>query len=147
LKALDDDAHSRGVTLWVYKVGDADEIVSAIELAHATGIQGLNVLASPLFFVHHGPIIERTIAARIPAIFQWPDYAAEGGLVNYGPRFTSTIRQQARQVVKVLRGARPADIPVEQPTRVELAINLKSAKAIGISVPSSLLARADEVLE
>lgn len=132
MKALDDDAHSHGIELSLYKVGSPDEIVPAIELAQANGIRGLNVLASPMFYFFHGPIIDRTIAARIPAIFQWPDWATEGGLVNYGPRFSSALRQQVRQVVKVLRGARVADIPVEQPTRIELAINLETAKSIGI---------------
>jgi putative tryptophan/tyrosine transport system substrate-binding protein len=147
LRTLDDDAHSRGVELSIYKVGNPDEILSAIELAHATGIRGLNVLASPLSYLFHGLIIERTIAARIPAIFQWPDYASEGGLVSYGPRMASVLRQEARQIVKVLRAVKPADIPVEQPTKIELAINLKTAKSIGISLPSSLVARADEVIE
>jgi putative tryptophan/tyrosine transport system substrate-binding protein len=144
LRTLDDAAHSRGVELSIYKVGNPDEILSAIGLAHATGIRGLNVLASPLSYLFHGLIVERTIAARIPAIFQWPDYASEGGLVNYGPRMTSVLRQEARQILKVLRGV---DIPVEQPTKVELAINLKTAKSIGISLLSSLVARADEVIE
>jgi putative ABC transport system substrate-binding protein len=162
LRTLEDDARSRGVELSIYKVGSrgntdevlsgielarATEIASAIELAHATGIQGLNVLASPLFGNYSGPIIERTIAARIPAIFQWPDWVTQGGLVNYGPGLDSSFRQQVRQIVKVLRGARVADIPVEQPTKIELTINLKTAKAIGISLPSSLLSRADEVIE
>jgi putative tryptophan/tyrosine transport system substrate-binding protein len=147
LRTLDDDAHSRGVELSIYKVGNPDEILSAIELAHATGIRGLNVLASPLSYLFHGLIIERTIAARIPAIFQWPDYASEGGLVSYGPRMASVLRQEARQIVKVLRAVKPADIPIEQPTKIELAINLKTAKSIGISLPSSLVARADEVIE
>jgi putative ABC transport system substrate-binding protein len=152
LSALENDARSRGIELSVYKVGGpnaryVDQIVSAIEQMRAAGIQGLNVLASAPFHTHRAHIIERTIAARIPAIFQWPDYAAWGGLVGYGPRLTSVWRQQARQVVRVLRGARPADIPVEQPTNVELAINLTTAKTLGVTIPPAILARADEVIE
>ena len=78
---------------------------------------------------------------------QWPELADEGGLLAYGPRFTEVFRQRARMVVKVLRGIKPADIPVEQPTRFELAINLMTAKAIGLNVPPTLLTRADKVIE
>ena len=92
---------------------------------------------------HIGP--ERPAAT--PAIYQWPETAEEGGFAAYGPRFTKVNRQLARQVVKVLRGARPADIPVEQPTEFELVINLKTAQALGLTVPPSILARADEVIE
>jgi len=80
-------------------------------------------------------------------VHQWPELADEGGLVAYGPRFTEVFRQRARMVVKVLRGTRPADIPVEQPTRFELVINLKTAKAMGHEIPASLVLRADTLIE
>ena len=84
---------------------------------------------------------------RLPAVHQWPELADEGGLVAYGPRFTEVFRQRARMVVKVLRGTRPADIPVEQPTRFDLVINLTTAKAIDHKVPAGLVLRADKVIE
>jgi putative tryptophan/tyrosine transport system substrate-binding protein len=84
---------------------------------------------------------------RLPAIYQWPEMAEEGGLAGYGPRFPEIWRQRARLVIKVLRGAKPADIPVEQPTRFELVINLRAAKAIGHEVPAGLALRADKVIE
>jgi putative ABC transport system substrate-binding protein len=89
----------------------------------------------------------RSAGLRLPAIYQWPDTAEEGGLAAYGPRFTEVFRQFARQVVKVLRGAKPADIPVEQPDKFELVINLRTAKTIGLEVPAALLDRANQVIE
>jgi ABC-type uncharacterized transport system substrate-binding protein len=80
-------------------------------------------------------------------VHQWPELAEEGGLIGYGPRYTDVFRLRARLVARVLRGGRPADIPVEQPTRFELVINLKTAKTLGIEVPPMVLARADKVIE
>ena len=84
---------------------------------------------------------------RLPAVYQWPEMAEEGGLLAYGPRFIPIWRQRARIVAKILRGAKPADIPVEQPTRFELVINLKTAKAIGHEIPAGFVLRADKVIE
>jgi putative ABC transport system substrate-binding protein len=110
-------------------------------------LQRLNVLATPLFFANSRIIIERVTALRLPAIYQWPDMVEQGSLAGYGPRFTQIYRQRARMVVKVLRGAKPADLPVEQPTVFELVINLQAAKAIGHQVPAALVLRADKVIE
>ena len=92
-------------------------------------------------------VLERLAELRLPAIYQWPETAEQGGLMGYGPRFTQVYRQRARLLVKVLRGSKPADLPVEQPTEFELVINLKAARAIGYDVPASLVLRADKVLE
>jgi len=92
-------------------------------------------------------IIARTAALRLPAIYHWPETAQDGGLLAYGPRFSEFFRLWARQLVKILRGAKPADLPVEQPTKFELVVNLKTAKTIGLEIPPTLLARADEVIE
>lgn len=86
-------------------------------------------------------------ALRLPAIYQWPEIADEGGFAAYGPRRVPLYRQRARIAVKILRGAKPADIPVEQPARFELVINLQTAKAIGHDVPADLVLRADKVIE
>ncbi len=88
-----------------------------------------------------------TAAARLPAIFQWPEAAEAGGVAAYGPRFTDMYRQRARMVMTILRDASPADVPVEQPARFELVLNLQAAKAIGIGVPAGLVARADKLIE
>jgi len=92
--------------------------------------------------------MERVAALSLPAIYQFPEEAEEGGFVAYGPRLVEIFRELiARQLVKVLRGVKPADLPIEQPTKFELVINLKSAKALGLEVPSHLLQLADEVIE
>jgi putative tryptophan/tyrosine transport system substrate-binding protein len=147
LQALQDAAHPHGVDLLPFVVGKPDEILPAIDNAKAAGAEALNVLGTPLFFVHSRSIIERVAALRLPTIYQWPELAEEGGLAGYGPRITNVYRQAAQLTVKVLRGAKPADLPVEQPTRFELVINLKTAKAIGHEVPAGLVLRADKVIE
>jgi putative ABC transport system substrate-binding protein len=151
IQALEQGARSRGVALSVFGINGPQEIASAIDAAKAAGVEALNFLASPLFSLlgsHNNRLImERIAAVHLPAIFQWPETAEAGAFAGYGPRFTDTWRQRARIVVKILRGAKPADIPVEQPARFELVINLKAAKAIGHEVPPGLVLRADEVIE
>src|SRR5262245_32123757 len=94
-----------------------------------------------------GDIIERAATLRLPAIYQWVESAEEGGLVAYGPRIHQLYRQMARQLAKVLRGTKPGDLPVEQPSAFELVINLKTAKEIGHEIPGVLVLRADAVIE
>jgi putative ABC transport system substrate-binding protein len=147
LQTLRDAAQARGVDLSVIGVSKPEEIVPAINEAKASGAQGLNFLATPLFFVNRRSVFEHVAAFRLPAIYQWPEMPEEGGLASYGARFTQLYRQRARMVVKILRGAKPADIPVEQPTHFELVINLKAAQAIGHELPAGLVLRADKVIE
>jgi putative tryptophan/tyrosine transport system substrate-binding protein len=151
LQALQHASRSRGVELSTFSVGRPEEITSAIDAAKASGAEALNFLASPLFSVPgtqtNRIVLDRIAVVRLPSIFQWPETAEAGALAGYGPRFTDMYRQRARMVVKVLRGASPADIPVEQPVRFELVINLRAAKAIGHEVPADLVLRADEVIE
>jgi putative tryptophan/tyrosine transport system substrate-binding protein len=147
LQALQDGMRRRGVELLVFSVARREDVLSAIETAKTAGAEALNLLASPLFTVNSGAFIERIAALRLPAMHQWPELAEDGGLMGYGPRFTQTFRQRARLVARVLRGVKPADIPVEQPTHFELVINLRTAKAIGHDVPAALVLRADKVIE
>ena len=112
-----------------------------------SGAAAINVLGSPVLFGKRSLIFERAAALRLPAIYQWPEMAEEGGLIGYGARLSGVFRQAARMVVKALRGVKPADIPIEQPTNFELVINLKTAQAIGHEVPVGLVLRADKVIE
>jgi putative ABC transport system substrate-binding protein len=146
--ALQDAAHARGVELFIQPVARPEEIAPAIDAAKASGAAAVNVLATPLFFVNRRIIYERAAALHLPAIYQFPEMAEEGGLIAYGPRLVQIYRELvARQVVKLLRGVKPADLPVEQPTRFDFVINLKTAKAIGHDIPAGLVLRADEVIE
>lgn len=147
IKALENAAKARGIMVSTHIANRADDITPAIDAALSAGAQALNVLASSLFSVKRAQIIQRMAVARLPAIYQWPEMAEQGGLMAYGPRFVDLYRQQALQVVKVLKGTKPTDIPIEQPTKFELVINLKTAKSLGFTIPPSLLLRADEVLE
>jgi putative tryptophan/tyrosine transport system substrate-binding protein len=147
LQALKDMVHGRGVDLSAFSVRAPEEIAPAINAAKTSGAEALNVLASPLFSSNRSIVIERATALRLPAMYHWPEMAEEGGLAGYGPRLQQWYRQLARLIAKVLRGANPADLPVEQPTKFELVINLEAAKAIGHEVPAGLVLRADEVIE
>ena len=148
LQALQDAAHARGVELSIHRIAKAEEITAAIDAAKASGAAALNVLSSPFLYSNRGIIMERVAALGLPAIYQFPEEAEEGGFVAYGPRLVQIFRELiARQIVKVLRGVKPADLPIEQPIKFELVINLKSAKALGLEVPSHLLQLADEVID
>jgi len=147
LQMLRDAAQARCVDLSVNCVAKSEEIIPAINEAKASGTQALNFLATPLFFVNRRTIFDHVAALRLQAIYQWPEMAEEGGFAGYGARFAQLYRQRARIVVKGLRGAKPADVPVEQPTHFELTINLKAAQAIGHEVPAGLVLRADKVIE
>jgi putative tryptophan/tyrosine transport system substrate-binding protein len=148
LQALREAARARGVELSIYRVAKTEEIAGAIDTAKSSGAAAFNVLASTLLYNNRQIILPRVAALGLPAIYQFPTMAQEGGLMGYGPRLEQIYRDIfARQLVKLLRGAKPADIPVEQPTKFELAVNLKTAKALGLTIPETFLLRADEVIE
>jgi putative ABC transport system substrate-binding protein len=147
LQTLLDAARARDVELSIHRVERKEDIGLAIGAAKAGGAEALNVLASPLLHGNRHAIFTRTTELHLPAIYQWPETAQEGGLLAYGPRLTEVFRQLARQLGKVFRGTNPAELPIEQPTKFELVVNLRTAKAIGLDVPPTLLARADEVIE
>lgn len=148
LAALQDDAHARGVGLVIRTVGAYREVAPAIEAAKTAGAAGLNVLGSALLFGDREVIFARTAALRLPAIYQWPQNAREGGLIGYGPDLVRIYGDQlSRMAAAILGGTKPADVPIEYPTRFYLAINLKVAQALGLTVPPMLLVQADEVIE
>jgi ABC-type uncharacterized transport system substrate-binding protein len=148
LQNLQDAARARGIALSIQAVAKIEEIAPALDVAKKSDAAALNVLASPLLFANRKIIIDRVAALRLPAMYQWPEEAEQGGLFGYGPRIVQIYRDiMARKLVELLRGTNPADIPVEQPSKFELVINLQAAKAIGFEVPALLVARADKVIE
>ena len=147
LQALQNGAHARGVDLAIFTASSSDQIAPAMDAAKTSGATALNVLAAPLFSFNRRMVIDRAAALRLPAIYEWPEMAEEGGLIGYGPRINLIYRQAARLVAKVLRGAKPEDLPIEQPTNFDLVINLTTAKALGLTIPETPLARADKVVE
>ena len=148
LDELQEAARARNIELSIYRVAKGEEIAAAIDAAKTSGAAALNVLASPMLDVNHRLIMDRAAVLRLPAMFQWPEVGEEGGFSAYGPRFIDILRDlQARQLIQLLRGVKLADIPVEQPTKFELVINLKTANKLGVTVPAILVARADKVIE
>ena len=144
---LEAAALALGIEVITTLAANPDEIGTALDDLASAGLGAVNVLASPILDNARAVIIDRLNRLHLPAIYQWPELAELGGLAGYGPRLAGVIREAMEIVNKILRGARPADIPVQQPTRFELVVNLKTAEALGLTVPQSILARADEVIE
>jgi len=147
LKELEEAAHSRGVEPLVRRVAKRDEVMPAIKDVQGAGAQAINFLATPLFSVNAASFIAQVKETGVASMYQWPENAEDGAFAAYGPRYAEMYRLRARLDMQVLHGAKPADIPVQQPAKFELVLNLKTAKAIGIDVPNSLLLRADKVIE
>ena len=142
-RALQEAARARNIDLYIHLIAKGEEIPAA----HASGATALNVFASPMLHGNGRLIMERVAALRLPAMYQWPEMAEEGGFAAYGPRLNQLSELAARFAANLLRGAKPADLPVEQPTKFELVINLKTAKELGLTVPESLLTCADKAIE
>jgi len=123
------------------------EIAEAIRTLIREKVGAVNVLASANLNAFRAYQIAEFARARLPSIYEWPETAEQGGLLGYGPRNTAVYRQVAGLIDKILRGAKPADLPVEQPTKFELVVNLKTAKAIGVAIPQTIMLRADKVIE
>ena len=148
LRVLQESANSRDIELSIYRVAKGEEIAAAIDGAKASHSAALNVLASPLLWANRHLIMDRVAEQHLPAMYFGPELAEEGGFAAYGPRAAQLFRDvQARQLVQILRGTKVADIPVEQPTRFELVVNLKTVNRVGVTIPESLLVRADKVIE
>jgi ABC-type uncharacterized transport system substrate-binding protein len=148
LDALQEAARAHNVDLSVYRIARGEEIAAAIDSAQASGASALNIFASPLLWGNRHLIISRAAVLRLPTMYEFPEMAEEGGFAAYGPRVNQLFLEvMFEQVIKLLRGTKIADIPVEQPTKFELVINLKTAKAMGVMVPEALLVRADKVIE
>jgi putative ABC transport system substrate-binding protein len=147
LDELQKAARVHNIEFSIHRVARAEDIAAAIDSAQASGAKAVNIVASPLFYANRRLIMDRLAAAHLPTIYEWPETAEEGGFAAYGTRLPDLQEIRVRQVAQLFRGSKVADIPVEQATKFELVINLKTAKAIGVAVPSELLLRADKLIE
>jgi putative tryptophan/tyrosine transport system substrate-binding protein len=147
VRDVQEAALAKGVQLPVLRAdaeAEIDAAFASLVRLHAAAL----VVAGDAFFTSRRDQLA-ALASRhaVPAIYEFRDFAAAGGLISYGPSLTGTWRQVGIYVGQILKGAKPADLPVRQPTTFELVVNLKTAKALGLTVPRSILARADEVIE
>ena len=145
--AIETAAPALGVQVSAAGAANADEITHGIEAFANEPGGGMIVLSNPVNDANRGLIIALMARRLMPAIYAYPHYVREGGLVSYGVDPIVQFRQAATYVDRILKGAKPADLPVQQPTKFDLTVNLKTAKALGLTIPPTLLARADEVIE
>jgi len=147
IKELESVAHKLGLALQSLPVTQPTEIDAAVQAALGAAAQALVTMDDPMIQLRRGHIVEQALRHRLPFMGEFRAMPAAGALMSYGPNQVDMWRRSAAYVDKILRGAKPADLPVEQPSKFELVINLKTAKAIGIDIPLSILYRADEVIE
>ena len=147
LKESGQGAERLGIGVSYVQMRSAADIEPALERIRAAGAEAMIVLPDGLVMQHRKRIIEFAALQRIPAISGWSEFARSGGTMTYGPNLKASFQRLAVYVDKILKGANPAELAIEQPTKFELVINLKAAKAIGLEVPAILLGRADEVIE
>jgi len=140
-------AQTLGVTLQEAVVSTPDDVERAFRGARQRGIAGVNVLSSAFLFAQRARIIKLAAELGLPTIYQWPETAEEGGLIAYGPSLHGAFRQVTTLVIKVLQGRKPGELPIEQPTRFALYLNLKTARALSLTIPPLMLLRADKTLE
>jgi len=147
LKAVDAAAQALGISAQVVESRGAEGLESAFQTATTERCNALLVIDDPFSFILRKRIVELAAKNQLPAMYGPRESAVDGGLIAYGANIEDTFRRAATYVAKILEGAKPADLPVQQPTRFDLVINLKTAKALGLDVPPSLLAIASEVIE
>jgi putative ABC transport system substrate-binding protein len=145
LKGAQVAARTLGVQLMPVSVQEPNDFDSAFTTVRGT--DGVLMLESPFFTTHRARLAELALRSRLPAVYGQKEYVEAGGLISYGTDFQDLWRRAATYVDKILKGAKPGDLPVEQPTKFELVINLKTAKALGLTIPPALLQRADQVIE
>ncbi len=147
LRASEAPARALGLQLEVVGVQGAEDFERAVRAAIKGQVDGLVVLRDPVLITNQARLLTLVATARLPAMYGMREFVDSGGLMSYGPSLVEMYRRAAYLVDKILRGAKPSDLPVEQTTRFELVLNLKTAKALGLTIPQSLLLRADEVIQ
>ena len=147
IRDLQEAARTKGLQLHVLKAGSESEIDTAFASLVQLHVDALVVAADPFLSSRREQLVALASRHAVPSSYAWREFAASGGLISYGPSLTYAFRLVGAYAGKVLKGATPADLPVQQPTTFELVINLKTAEALGLTVPQSLLQRADEVIE
>ena len=145
--AVERAAHSLGFQLQFLQVPSMDQLARAIDAAAHSRVEAVMVLGAPVFRAYQVQTAQLVAKTRLPVVSAWREFPEAGGLLSYGTSVPAMFRRAAVFVDKILKGAKPADLPVEQPTAFELVINLKTAKALGLTIPPALLQRADQVIE
>src|SRR5262249_1939050 len=140
-------ARALGLRLHLLTVGRPQDLSGTFQAATKAGAEALIVLASGFFNTQRPRLIDLAAQNRLIAMWEHREFTDDGGLMSYGPNLVAMSRKAATYIDRILKGAKPAGMPIEQPTVFELVINLKTAKAIGLSIPASVLARADEIIE
>ena len=146
LREVELAAEGFGVQLHYFDVRDLSDVESGFRAAGKIRAEAVLVLPSSVLISHPKQVAQFALKSRVPAIYYAAEFAQEGGLLSYAPNFSDLSRRAAYYVAKILKGANPAELPVEQPTKFELVINLKIAKQIGLTIPPHVLARADRVI-
>ncbi|HEY8873328.1 MAG TPA: ABC transporter substrate-binding protein [Stellaceae bacterium] len=147
LQAAQQAARTLRAELVPVEASAADDIAGAFDTVAREHAEALIVATDPVFLFEASRIVALAASHQLPAIYPWREFAAIGGLISYGPDLKDLFRRAAAYVDKILKGAKPADLPVEQPTKFELVVNLKTAQALGLTIPPAILAGADEVIE
>ena len=147
LKVTEVTAEKLGLKLSYGRIVAAGDVERAFNLVRAKGADAINVLPDGTMMQHREKFVALATEQRIPVVSGWQEFTRAGGIMSYGPNVAQTYRRIVSYVDKILTGAHPSELPVEQPTRFELIVNRKAAKALGLTIPASVMLRADEVIE